>query len=114
WIIAPFYLLGIMQRSGLRKSAIASLLCMITLSGMVLPFVIDRPASFYDGVFAHWSHTFNAMTLNLSYFLTRQLSTSAMKYFQAAAIAVIFFSAWKSVPERRYEWMTYALLAFIL
>jgi len=114
WVLAPFYLLGIYKRSGWKKAATGLVFCIASFLAIVLPFVIQRPANFYDGVFAHWSHTFNATTFNFSYFLLIPFSTSNLKVFQAAAIVFFFWKAWKSTPERRYEWMTYALLSFIL
>jgi uncharacterized membrane protein len=112
WVVAPFYFLALFRKSGWKRLSAGVALAVLSFAIIVLPFVIQRPVNFYEGVFAHWSYTFNATTLNLSYFLTRAFSLPALKYFQAIATAIAMFFAVKT--RREYAWMTFALLFFIL
>lgn len=116
WVLVPLLFLTMYRRSGWKIAMLGLIVCGAVLSCMVLPFVIQSPQGFYEGIFGHWKDTFNATTLNFSYFTASIFTPQSLKYFQIVLIAAICWIAGRNalLPHRTYEFMTYALLFFVL
>jgi hypothetical protein len=116
WVLSPVLLLSIQKQYGWKVAAWGFGCCAAVACSILLPFWIQSPDAFYRGVFGHWEEGFNATTVNFSYFASKILSLNSLKYVQILLLAATYFIARKNnhLPQRTYEFMTYALLFFLL
>jgi hypothetical protein len=113
WILFPFGILAAFRKWGLKK-AIISFLTAITISlAIILPFFLNSPESFINGIYGHWLYV-DIPSVNLSYLISLVVPWDFMIFIQGAALAIIFAVALgKMDPEDCWGWVAAALLVFI-
>ncbi|MCI0606328.1 hypothetical protein L0156_25355, partial [bacterium] len=116
WILVPLSVTNIYRRFGIKIAAQGSVCFLAVFLAILIPFAVQTPKEFYSGVFAHWENTFNATTLNFSYFATKVVPGESLKYVQVIGVLAICFLAnkTKNLSTYVYEFLTYTLLFFVL
>ena len=105
WFAAPFYIVGIWKRNGraeaLRRAAIVGVAALLPN----LPFIIDNPAAFFDGVgapmlgaLAPYGVGFVRLGLDGPFPLLPRAVFGALAAVSCVTLLAILWRFWRSVP----------------
>jgi len=116
WVLIPVMLLKMNKQYGMKTTLTGFICCLVVACSIILPFALQSPDAFYQGVFGHWEGNLNVTAVNFSYFTSRIFSIPALKYFQIVLLFGIYLIAARDARPHQstYEYMTYALMIFLL
>ncbi|MEK6207534.1 MAG: hypothetical protein AABM32_07825 [Chloroflexota bacterium] len=105
WFAAPFYVLAIWKRDGRAEAARRAAIIMIVGLAPNLPFMIDNPAAFFDGVsapmlgaLAPYGVGFVRLGIDGAFPLLPRAVYSGLALVSCVALVVVLWRFWRHVP----------------
>jgi len=105
WFAAPFYIVGIWKRNGRQEAARRAAIVAVAALVPNLPFMIDNPAAFYDGVaapmlgaLAPYGVGFVRLGLDGAFPLLPRAAYGALAGVSFVTLLAILWRFWRSIP----------------
>jgi hypothetical protein len=105
WFAAPFYIVGIWKRSGRTEAMRRTAIIAVAALAPNLPFMIDDPASFFDGIgtpmlgaLAPYGVGFVRLGLDGPFPLLPRVVYGGLAAVSAVVMLVVLWRFWRSVP----------------
>ena len=105
WFAAPFYIVGIWKRNGRQEAARRAAIVAVAALVPNLPFMIDNPAAFFDGVgapmlgaLAPYGVGFVRLGLDGAFPLLPRAAYGALSAVSFVTLLAILWRFWRSIP----------------
>ena len=105
WFAAPFYIVGIWKRNGRQEAARRAAIVAVAALVPNLPFMIDNPAAFFDGVgapmlgaLAPYGVGFVRLGLDGAFPLLPRAAYGALSAVSFVTLLAILWRFWRRVP----------------